>query len=284
MAAGQGKIREHKLIDKHPILGSLLVALVFYVITTIAAGVINLLIGSVIPGYPRETGPVGTIAGLLLVNLLFCLWFKPETEGMLKGGEPKAAVRYILVFAGYTVLTMIASIVMEGIPSFSVPNATALSTALTAGCIEELVFRGLIITPMMRRGVDRKRIMTALVISSVIFGLAHGANALGGADPGSSIIQIFTSMCIGFVLGAMYLRSGNLWPGIITHFLFDVVAIAMSSGVSDNGIITEGISAGSWVNLAFCIAAAIIAVILFRKEEEISGTIRVWKGKWKAEA
>ena len=179
---------------------------------------------------------------------------------------------------------MIASIVMEGIPSFSVPNATALSTALTAGCIEELVFRGLIITPMMRRGVDRKRIMTALVISSVIFGLAHGANALGGADPGSSIIQIFTSMCIGFVLGAMYLRSGNLWPGIITHFLFDVVAIAMSSGVSDNGIITEGISAGSWVNLAFCIAAAIIAVILFRKEEEISGTIRVWKGKWKAEA
>ena len=66
MAAGQGKIREHKLIDKHPILGSLLVALVFYVITTIAAGVINLLIGSIIPGYPRETGPVGTIAGLLL--------------------------------------------------------------------------------------------------------------------------------------------------------------------------------------------------------------------------
>ena len=46
MAAGQGKIREHKLIDKHLILGSLLVALVFYVITTIAAGVINILIGS----------------------------------------------------------------------------------------------------------------------------------------------------------------------------------------------------------------------------------------------
>ena len=47
---------------------------------------------------------------------------------MLKGGEPKAAVRYILVMAGYTALTMLVSIVMEGIPSASVPNATALST------------------------------------------------------------------------------------------------------------------------------------------------------------
>ena len=145
--------------------------------------------------------------------------------------------------------------------------------------VEEFAFR-VVVLGSLRRFSDS----FAIFASAALFGLVHGTNALGGADPGSSILQIFTSMGIGFVLGAMYLRSGNLWPGIITHFLFDVLAIAMSSGVSDNGIITEGISAGSWVNLAFCIAAAIIAVILFRKEEEISGTIRVWKSKWKVEA
>lgn len=66
--------------------------------------------------------------------------------------------------------------------------------------IEELLFRGVIYTYFRRFGL-----VTALVVSSVPFALAH----LGG-------FLLFYAV-VGVVFAMLYERSGSLWPGIIAH-------------------------------------------------------------------
>ena len=61
---GQKKVREHKIIDSHPIIGSILFALIVYIPVNLVVGILNVPLAMVVPGYP-QSGPVGIIAAIL---------------------------------------------------------------------------------------------------------------------------------------------------------------------------------------------------------------------------
>lgn len=73
---------------------------------------------------------------------------------------------------------------------------------------EELLFRGLLL-PALRPFLGWTG---ALVLSSLIFGVLHAEQGLVG---------IAQATGLGLVLGALFLRSGSLWPAILAHFAFD---------------------------------------------------------------
>ncbi|MCE9594162.1 MAG: CPBP family intramembrane metalloprotease [Planctomycetes bacterium] len=127
---------------------------------------------------------------------------------------PIAAVLYVL------------DLVPERAPIQAVedlPWFVALGTALTAGFVEELLFRGLILDRLVRVfGAARKprpAFLLAAGVSSVWFGIGHAANGIGAA--------IMTA-AIGFFLCVVVRRSrGNLVLAMLVHTLQDAVALLL---------------------------------------------------------
>jgi len=87
--------------------------------------------------------------------------------------------------------------------------------ALINGILEEILWRGLLLTSM----VDLVGEKVAIVFSSLAFGLSHLAF-------GYSLLT-----CLGFALGGIFyagivIRSGSIIPAIIWHFVFNILMVA----------------------------------------------------------
>ena len=164
----QKKVREHKIIDSHPIIGSILFALIMYIPINLVVGILNVPLFMVVPGYP-QSGPVGIIAGFLLGVFIYRRWFSPDAESLIKGGNMKPMGRFILMFVVYWIVSEAAGMFLDG-TQIGLPSFASVCTAITAGFIEELLFRGLFIAPMLRKNLNKKRIMTAMLISAVTRG------------------------------------------------------------------------------------------------------------------
>lgn len=90
-------------------------------------------------------------------------------------------------------------------------------TFLTAGVMEELVFRGYL---QSRLEILFKNSATAIIVSSVLFGLIHfGYGTLN---------NIAGPILVGIVFGIFYKKYGNIYILIITHFLYDLILITVS--------------------------------------------------------
>jgi len=94
------------------------------------------------------------------------------------------------------------------------------------GLWEEVAFRGVVIPLLSKK---YKRIFTIL-ISGVIFGLAHAFNIIGallsGAPHFPTAFQVVYSTLLGISMAYMYLKTKSLWPSIIYHYLIDTVGLA----------------------------------------------------------
>ena len=83
--------------------------------------------------------------------------------------------------------------------------------SVMAGLGEELLFRGFI-----QRGLENWGSLTAgLVISSVLFGLAHAMTKA----------YLLLGILAGFFFGGIYVMTGNLLIPMITHAVYDFVAL-----------------------------------------------------------
>ena len=85
---------------------------------------------------------------------------------------------------------------------------------LCVGFLEELIFRGFLFT-----AITRNNIKSAVVISSVTFGVGHVINLINGSgmDPVSNLCQIVFAVAVGFLLVTIFSRGGSLLPCMIVH-------------------------------------------------------------------
>ena len=111
--------------------------------------------------------------------------------------------------------------------------------AMVVGMYEEIVFRGFILTHLLKRFEGRRKGMSRAVIAgSVIFGCSHFFNLLGGAGLLPVLMQVIYTTIIGVALSAIFIRSrGNLVWCAILHGLYDVAA-----GFSDFEIKKQAVS------------------------------------------
>ena len=122
--------------------------------------------------------------------------------------------------------------VMAFVFSYNKPDtAPSVSTVfgfvlynLAIAVSEEFLFRGAIFTQMLDSWKDRKGfIWTAVIASSVIFGLRHLLNLVTAPDVIISTVgQVLFTFMAGFYLCAVYLRTRNIWVCVVIHFLEDL--------------------------------------------------------------
>jgi hypothetical protein len=88
----------------------------------------------------------------------------------------------------------------------------------TASFAEEVIYRGFLITRIAEVAGDHRHSMKlAVLLSSILFGLAHYAWGPAG------ILQTFA---MGLVLAIAYLKSGkNLWVTILAHAYMDTALL-----------------------------------------------------------
>lgn len=102
---------------------------------------------------------------------------------------------------------------------FSNFNAQLLGNCL----FEELAFRGFLLVQLYKKFKNKKNnLMISLLVSQLIFALIHIPNRILG---GMSILQIFPSLIIVFILGILfsviYLKTDNIFLSIGIHTLWN---------------------------------------------------------------
>ena len=85
------------------------------------------------------------------------------------------------------------------------------------GFYEEGMYRGLILGILRPKGV-----WTSVIVSSVLFGLAHLTNILLRGNPGLIALQALGAATDGVGMAALRVRTRTIWPGIALHMLHDL--------------------------------------------------------------
>ena len=176
----------------------------------------------------KDASLVSLLVFLLLLKSAGAL-FLGKRLGLLEGFKTLSSLKAWgmigLTYLGIYIVTRIGAMVMmmEGV-SNSTNQATIENihmnpfvlitlTVIMAPIVEELVFRGI----LMGRVFNPDSIV-GLILSSLLFGLAHMPNSIG-------VWIVYAGM--GFVLGTLYRKCQKLEYCIMAHTINNSIAVSM---------------------------------------------------------
>lgn len=90
---------------------------------------------------------------------------------------------------------------------------------LGVGFLEEIIFRGFLFKAMSKTSVK-----SAILVSSLTFGMGHIVNLLNGRDVLETLLQLCYACAIGFVFVIIFYVGKSLWPCIITHAAVNILS------------------------------------------------------------
>jgi membrane protease YdiL (CAAX protease family) len=97
------------------------------------------------------------------------------------------------------------------------PGSPSLLISIS-GTLEEVAFRGIILTVFLNKYSERQ----SIIYSSLGFGLIHALNLLGGGDIVWGIGQVVWAFIIGLFYGYVFVKTRSLLPPMIVHYLGNV--------------------------------------------------------------
>lgn len=129
-----------------------------------------------------------------------------------------------------------------------------VGSMICVGFLEELIFRGFLFRAMEKSGVR-----SAMVVSSVTFGIGHIVNLINGsgADLVQTLCQICYAVAIGFLFVVIFHRGGSLVPCILAHSIMNAL-----SAFSREDAVAEG-----WhiaVSAVITVVPVLYSLILWR--------------------
>lgn len=151
-----------------------------------------------------------------------------------------------------------------------------LTVAFTIAIIEEILVRGIV----FRIIEEKLGTYIALSISAVLFGALHMAN------PNSTMLSGLCITFAGFLLGAAFVYSRNLWFPIALHFAWNFTQSGIFGAITSGNEKTKSLleskiqgsvlltggefgPEGSIQATLFCLIAAIVLLALSHKENKI---------------
>ncbi len=105
-------------------------------------------------------------------------------------------------------------------------NRPALETVLYiismcfVAFLEEVIFRGLLF-----KGMCKENVTSAIIVSSLTFGMGHAVNLLLGAPLLDTVLQLVYASAVGFCYTAVFYVSGSILPCILSHAVVNSLSI-----------------------------------------------------------
>ena len=133
-------------------------------------------------------------------------------------------------FLYYLPLILIASTAFLGGAKLQYDLPESLLYVISMCCVgflEEVIFRGLLFKAM-----EKDNLKTAILVSSLTFGLGHIVNLFNGSgrDLTSSITQIVFAVLVGFVLVLIFYHGKSLIPCILFHSANNALKVFYTEG------------------------------------------------------
>lgn len=178
---------------------------------------------SIADGLSEKTGYMKSITALvgILLSTIIIIFLKKnnllEKYGLCSfKGNLKSFLYFIPLLAILTVN------LWNGVRmNTSVINTILFITSMICvGFLEEIIFRGFLFV-----GMSQNSIKSAIVVSSITFGIGHIVNLLNGGDFVPTLLQVFYAIAIGFLFTIMFYKSKSLIPCIIVHAVFNSLSI-----------------------------------------------------------
>jgi membrane protease YdiL (CAAX protease family) len=229
-----------------------------------------LAVGILVVGGPAtlaDAEPVLALvgAGLALLGYWAVMRFvarRPTPEIALGGVGQN--VRLGAGMGGGVFVVSVALIVLAGGYRFTAQGAVGLgaipglvAVAVAGALTEELLFRGLVLQAVEQLTGPR----TALVVSSVLFGLVHLANPGATAWSGLAI-----AIEAGGLMGAAFLWRRNLWLVTAVHATWNgleqLVGIPVSGHVDPSLLVTVTDGPALLTGGEFGLEASVVAVVV----------------------
>ena len=147
-----------------------------------------------------------------------------------------------------------------GLPGRDLTLAVIFFT-FTTSLLEETMYRGLVLTTMIRAwGGTRKGLFAAAIASGVFWASLHLFNLVNNTFP-IVALQVLGIAIPGFVYAAIVLSGRSIWPAIVFHW---VVNVAVSLQAIQNPSFEETRSAWLISNLVVLPMTA-VGVYLIKK-------------------
>ncbi len=271
-------MRKHKILEKYPLLGVLLLFLAFYGLAlglTILCNIVTRILTD-----SESYDLIGPIIGVFIASLVYKWYFRPEFEGLF---TIKYLSKGFLAALPYLVFLLVDFLLGGIIDKFTINTITlaTVSTIMIASFTEEFAFRGVLLSSLMREWNQKGNIIKVAAVSSLAFGAVHLTNVFSGAPLGKTIFQTLGTIAKGFGYAAMFLCSGSLIPPIFFHVTNNIFASLFNPDVSGDGLMSGQIVLGDFVTLILTVLVAIASIYIIRKNED--HIIDLWNHKWKKE-
>jgi len=198
----------------------------FFALMWIAVYVIGI---STADGFSEEVGilKVITLPVALVLSFFLYGWIRKNKLQQYYGLRPVASAG----FRKYLYFSPLLVLATANFWNGAVFEQPLLDTILFIACmvfigfLEEVIFRGFLF-----KALSRRSIRSALIISSVTFGMGHIVNLLNGADFLPTLLQIGYASAIGFLFTVLFMKTKSLWPGILAHAFINATSLFAVEG------------------------------------------------------
>jgi membrane protease YdiL (CAAX protease family) len=194
--------------EKHPIAATVLIVLIdmmFIILITLAA---QWLLPTVQPDFVALC--VDTLVVLALLTLLG--WWRTA------GFNSRIEWRNLRLLWLPTVVTIVLPLLI-GIKALEPATAAYLILGyVLVGVREEALYRGIILRILRPIGPLR-----AILLSSLLFAVAHSANLLVRSNPMIVLAQMVGAFCFGIAYATLRLRTNTIWFLVLLHALYDLL-------------------------------------------------------------
>lgn len=250
---------------KKPLLGSLAVVPLAYLIMIAAKQVSNLFPRNLATDYLNQ---VLLIALPLAAAVLLGYGWIYRRRGFWKTLHVGL---FAVVIASIALLgSVITTLAAEGLQWKSEAGILlGILTIAGIGLREETLFRGVIANNLgIAYGRDARGVWKAVFFSGLMFGLIHLANVLAGVSLASVMVQAAVACALGMFFTAVYYRGGSIWTLVFIHALIDAGGLFQSSFTNLSGTVDDinKLSAASLIMVPVYVA---VTAFLLRKKKMV---------------
>lgn len=170
---------------------------------------------------------VVTLPVALLLSAFFYGWIRKNRLQPYYGLRPVASADYRKYLYFLPLLVLSTANFWNGVV-FERPLLDAvlfIGSMLFIGFLEEIIFRGFLF-----KALSKKSMRSALIISSITFGMGHIVNLLNGADFLPTLLQIGYATALGFLFTVLFMKTKSLWPGILAHAAINATSLFAVAG------------------------------------------------------
>ncbi|PZE35947.1 CPBP family intramembrane metalloprotease [Curtobacterium sp. MCSS17_006] len=208
---------------------------------------------------------VGIALPIIVMGLLTLLFVRSLGWGReVFGRQPVRGRGWMWIAVALLVVPILIRVAATSWSSYSVSVVFAVFfLGLCIGFAEELIARGVAVN-LLRRGHHTER--TVALLSSLLFGLMHAANAIGGTAVQTVAVTVLYTFGIGTMFYLSMRVTGSIVPAMLLHAATDPTTILATGGI-DTSTATAGggelVSLAGLFNFAYPVLA--LAVLFFVK-------------------